>query len=97
MLLESKDASVSGNKDILVIGKETIADIVITAEDGTQRVVKVKIIKESSVRDIILEEINILLPEEEEYQIKPIIDPDDAVNKNLIYTSSDSTVASVNE
>lgn len=95
--LESELSSVIGNKNILVDELEKEIKIIVTAEDGTEKIITVTIIKESSVTDILLEKDQIMIGEGEEYQINARIVPETAVSKDLIYQSSDDTIIAVDE
>ena len=70
------------------------AEILVEAEDGTQRIIKVKLNKEVSITDIELEDKNVTLIKGDTYQITPKAVPDNS-SDNFVYTSEDESIASV--
>lgn len=97
IIAENKDASISGNKNILIDEKEKKVQITVTAEDGSTRTITVTIKKESAVTDILLEKETIMISEGEEYQIQAKIMPEEAQNKELVYKVLDEEIISVDE
>ena len=93
--LESNVAKVSGNTNIPIdVMRE--AEILVTAEDGTQRIIKVKLNREVSITDIELKDKNVTLIKGDSYQIVPTAVPENS-SDNFVYRSEDEQVASVDE
>ena len=95
VLLESSLATVTGNKDIYLDYGDNDVLIKVEAEDGSIREVHINVIREKNITDIIVDKDTILMAVGENYQLNPKVLPEDATNKELIYESSNSEVATV--
>ena len=90
--LESKDASVQGNKNIIIEGRRKEVNIIVAAEDGSTRIVRVIIKKESRVEEIRVEKEEIMIGLGEEKEIKVTVLPEEAENKNVRYETGEEIV-----
>ena len=90
--LESKDASVQGNKNIIIEGRRKEVNIIVEAEDGSTRIVRVIIKKESGVEEIRVEKEEIMIGLGEEKEIKVTVLPEEAENKNVRYETGEEIV-----
>lgn len=94
VLLESTTASVSGDKDnYLNYGSNNI-EITVTAEDGTTKVVHIEVIRDKGITEIELEDF-LLMEVGDVVELEPILLPEDAISKDLIWSIEDETIATV--
>jgi len=95
-----KAATVSNNGLVTAIGNGT-AIITATTMDGTELSASctVTVIEPDNipVNSIVLDKSELSLNALDTYQLSAIVLPEDAANKNLIWTSSDATIATVDE
>ena len=95
--LESNLAKVTGNEDIYLDYGDNDVVIQVEAEDGSIREVHINVVREKNITDIIVEKDTILMAVGENYQLNPTVLPEDATNKELIYESSNTEVATVED
>ena len=95
--LESEEATVKGNKNVLIDENEKEVVIEVEAEDKSVREVRIRVIKEIGVTDIKVKETQITIVEEEEYEIEATVLPEEATNKELEYIKEDDGIVDITE
>lgn len=94
--LESKRATVSGDKNNTLNYGENNITITVEAEDGTTKEVHIKVIREKKITDIeVPEEILMDVGDIEVVEVK--ITPSDATYKELVWQSSDTDIVTVTD
>lgn len=94
VLLESTTATVSGDKNnYLNYGSNNI-EITVTAEDGTTKVVHIEVIRDKGITEIKLEDF-LLMEVGDVIDLEPTLLPEDAINKELLWSIEDETIATV--
>lgn len=97
--LSSDDSVVSVSEGVLTAHKEGTATIAVRTEDGNKTAsckvtVSPKII---SVTEVSLDHSSLELVEGDELVLTATVSPEDATNKNVVWSSSDASVVSVSE
>ncbi len=96
VILESAEATVSGDKgNVLEYGNNTIP-IVITAEDGTIKNITIQVMRNKKITSIALEG-PLFMEVGDIITLTPTITPSDATNQELIYESGDSSIIKVED
>ena len=94
--LESKRATVTGDKNHSLNYGENDIVITVTAEDKTEKEVYIKVIREKKVTDIeVVSEIVMEVGDIEELDVKVV--PEDATNKDLVWEVVDQSIVSVED
>ena len=95
VLLESPSATVKGNKNNYLNYGSNQIKITVEAEDKTERVVNINVIREKNITEIKVDKEQLVMAVDEETEITPTILPSDATNKEIGWKSSDENVATV--
>ncbi len=82
----------NGNVTTVSVGETTIT---VTTEDGEKQAFCKVIVEPTSVTEITLEVEELLLGLEESITIQATVEPENATNKNVIWSSDDESVATV--
>lgn len=94
--LESKRATVTGDKDNSIDYGENDITITVEAEDGTTKDVHIKVIREKKMTDIEVPE-EILMDVGDIEVVGAKITPEDATYKDLVWESSDSDIVTITD
>ena len=96
VILESNVATVTGNyNNYLNYGNNDIV-ITVTAEDGSTREVHINVIRDKVITEIELDDF-LLMEVGDTVELVPTLLPDDAINKELVWTIEDETIATVED
>ncbi len=95
--LESEEATVRGNKNVLIDENEKEVVIEVEAEDKSIREVRIRVIKERGVTEIKVKETQITIVEGEEYKIEATVLPEEATNKEIEYIKEEDGIVDVTE
>ena len=87
-------ASVDSNGNILAIRSGTTTITVKAKENDVHSSIDIEVY--TPITDIQIGTQDLVLQEEDSYELKPVIIPTDASNPNIIYTSTDENIAEVN-
>ncbi|MDD3340739.1 MAG: cadherin-like beta sandwich domain-containing protein [Bacilli bacterium] len=93
--LEDENATVKGNEERALQYGENLIEIVVTAEDGTEKTVHIRVIRPKNITDIETEEDTLVMRKNEELELDVKYLPVDATNTELGYESSDEDVVTI--
>jgi len=96
VILESKTATITGDKNnYLDYGSNDIV-ITVTAEDGSRKEVHISVIRDKKLTDIKLDDF-LLMEVGDVIDLEPDLLPEDAISKELIWAIEDESIATVDE
>lgn len=94
VILESSVATVAGNSNNYLNYGDNDIVITVTAEDGTTREVHINVIRDKVITEIQLDDF-LLMEVGDIKELVPTLLPADAINKELVWTIEDESIATI--